>query len=97
MNLRVYEMAHEAERKLVDRQAERGWQVEQAAALRSRQAPNLARRVIAMLGTALGLMRRSGRSSMSSPPAQTAPSATLSQEMHQSRGSRQRPACATGD
>jgi len=99
MYLRVYEMVNEAERKRIDRDAERGWQVEQAAALQAQRSPSFARRIVTMLGTALGFVSPSGQSSVSTRPVQTAPSpgATLGQEVSRSRTSRQQPACAIGD
>jgi hypothetical protein len=44
MSLQVHYMAIQSERRLLPTQAERGWQVDQAAATNARQSPESARR-----------------------------------------------------
>src|SRR5262245_9770012 len=99
MNLRVYEMASEAERRLVDRQAERGWQVAQAEALRSRQSPLSARGITTLIGTAL---RRAGQFWKVDVAAKCSDIAPVTNEARVteaglSRSSLPQPSCAMGD
>jgi hypothetical protein len=54
MNLQVHEMALESERRLLPMQAERGWQIEQAEALNTRQSPVTGRQAGVLLRTVLG-------------------------------------------
>jgi hypothetical protein len=53
MSLQVHYMALESERKLLPMQAERGWQIDQAAAANARQSPVTERRAPLLLRTVL--------------------------------------------
>jgi hypothetical protein len=99
MNLRVYEMASEAERKLVDRQAERGWQVAQAEALNSRRSRMTARGFTTMIGTALSRAGQFWKAGLVTPRPRTAlaRSEALGNEVCLSQNSWQQACCATGD
>jgi len=53
MSLQVHYMAIQSERKLLPTQAERGWQIDQAAAANTRPSPVTARRASLLLRTML--------------------------------------------
>jgi len=53
MSLQVHYMALESERRLLPMQAERGWQIDQAAAANMQQSPVTERRARVLLRTVL--------------------------------------------
>lgn len=53
MSLQVHYMALESERRLLPMQAERGWQIDQAAAANTRPSPVTARRAPVLFRTML--------------------------------------------
>jgi hypothetical protein len=99
MNLRVYEMAQEAERRVLYRQAERGWQAEQAAALQPRRSTAFLRSIASLLSAPF---RRSNQWRRADEVANQPQSARLRGDVPSSRGSLargswQRASCAPGD
>ena len=61
MSLQVHYMALESERRLLPMQAERGWQIEEAA-MSARQSPVIARRAGAVLTMVLDRLGQSMQS-----------------------------------
>ena len=75
MSLQVHEMALESERRLLPMQAERGWQIEQAEALNTRQSPVTGRQARVLLRTVLGQFSQSLQWIVATTRAANAPSA----------------------
>lgn len=99
MTLPVYEMANAAERKRLDRAAEWGWQIEQAATRRSRPSPGPMRRVLTLFGSVLRRPRQAwnGDATTAQPDIAPAISAASGNDARPSGTAWQQPSPATGD